>query len=162
VPKTCSACTRHARRLRASTLSVAELNAWVRRCLNSQDPSRETCRAGTGGVALFAVQFARHGARSSSLSSRRASSSGEALGATHGTTKRTETGPRVLEITGGRARISVEMGAHITRSVTRSVSAGDLDHRPVERDRAACGITSVSSSCRSSSISAWASTRAET
>ena len=130
----------------ASTLSVAGLTAWFALVELAKIRAGETVVVqGTGGVALFAVQFAAaHGASVIVVSSSKSKLQRvKALGATHGIdrSEHEDWDARVLEITGGRGADHVlEMGgADITRSVNAiRIGGAYLDHWPVERDRAAC------------------------
>jgi NADPH:quinone reductase-like Zn-dependent oxidoreductase len=116
----------------ASTLSVAGLTAWFALVELAKIRAGETVVVqGTGGVALFAVQFAAaHGASVIVVSSSKSKLQRvKALGATHGIdrSEHEDWDARVLEITGGRGADHVlEMGGG---DITRSVNAIRIGER---------------------------------
>ncbi|MHB9835122.1 zinc-dependent alcohol dehydrogenase family protein [Paraburkholderia terrae] len=110
----------------ASTLSVAGLTAWFALVELAKVRAGETVVVqGTGGVALFAVQFAAaHGASVIVVSgSKRKLERVKALGATHGIDRSEieDWDSHVLKLTGGRGADHVlEMGGG---DITRSLNA---------------------------------------
>ena len=146
----------------AATLPCAALTAWNALVVSGGVKAGDTVlMQGTGGVSLFALQFAKlHGRRS--LPSTATKQPAQITRRRQNQLRRRRVGQRVVELTGGADHV-VEVGGGDAGRAARAVkTGGHRGHRhPRRRGRESVSILRKPSSCTASSSAAGRCSRRE-